>query len=73
MVPLAEYLAKLAVDDSKADAPSSKIDESMKGVSTSCNALGHTPEAATFARRRVSVLVDHVQTLDRLRIFLVQF
>ena len=56
-VPLAERLAKMTVDDFKADAPSSKFDELMKGVSTSCKALGHSPEAATFARRNYFALL----------------
>ena len=31
----------------------------MKDVSTSCKALGHSPEATKFARRNCSTLVDH--------------
>ena len=59
-VPLAERLAKMTVDDFKADAPSSKVDELIRGVSTSCKALGHSPEATTFVRRDMFALVDHV-------------
>ena len=58
-VPLAERLAKMTVDNFKANAPSAKFDDLMKSVSTSCNALDHTPEAATFARRCCFALVDH--------------
>ena len=59
-VSLAESLAKMTVDDFKADAPSSTFDELMKGVSTSCKALGHSPEATTFVRRDMFALVDQV-------------
>ena len=58
-VPLAERLATMTVDNFKADAPPAKFDELMKGVSTSCKVLGHSPEAATFARRCCFALVDH--------------
>ncbi|KAL7524123.1 hypothetical protein ACHAXR_001615, partial [Thalassiosira sp. AJA248-18] len=49
----------MTVDDFKANAPSAKFDELMKGVSTSCKALGHSPEAAKFARRCCFALVDY--------------
>ena len=58
-VPLAECLAKTTDDDFKVYIPSSRSDELMKGVLTSCEALCHTPEAAKFARRSCFVLVDH--------------
>jgi hypothetical protein len=58
-VPLTERLATMTVDDFKANAPSAKFDELMKGVSTSCKALGHSPEAAKFARRCCFALVDY--------------
>ena len=58
-VPLAERLAKMTVDDFKTDAPSAKFDELMAGVSTSCKSLGHSPEAAKFARRCCFALVDY--------------
>jgi hypothetical protein len=58
-IPLAERLATMTVDDFKANAPSEKFDELMKGVSTSCKALGHSPEAAKFARKCCFALVEH--------------
>ena len=47
-VPLAERLTKMRVDDFKADAPSSKFDELMKDVSTSCKSLCHSPGSIYF-------------------------
>ena len=51
-VPLVEGLAKMTVEDFKSDAPSSRFDELMKGISTYCKALvSYTPETGTFARK----------------------
>ena len=58
-VPLSERLANMTVDDFKADAISSTFDEFMKGVLASCKALGRSPKAAQFARRKYFALVDH--------------
>ena len=58
-VPLEERLATTTVDDFKVDAPSAEFDELIKGVSTPCKSLGHSPEAANSARRCCFVLVDY--------------
>ena len=58
-VPLVERLAKMTVDNFKADAPSSKFDDLMKDVSASCKAFGHSPEAEKSARRICVALVDY--------------
>ena len=58
-VLLMERLTTMTVDDFKANTSSAKFDELMKGVSTSCKALGHNPEVTKVARRCCFALVDH--------------
>ena len=51
-------MATPTVDDFKVDVSSSNFDKLIKGVLTSCKALGHSPEAYTFARMNCFALVD---------------
>jgi len=57
-IPLGETLAAMTADDFHPDSTSSKFQAFLKGVSTSCKALGYTPEAAKFARRCCFALSD---------------
>ena len=58
-VPLGETLAAMTADDFHPDSTSPNFQAFMKGVSTSCKALGYTPEAAQFARRCCFALSDY--------------
>lgn len=58
-IPLGETLAAMTADDFHPDSTSSKFQAFLKGVSTSCKALGYTPEAAKFARRCCFALSDY--------------
>lgn len=58
-VPLGETLAAMTPNDLQPNSNSSSFQALMKGVSTSCRALGYTSEAAQFARRCCFALSDH--------------
>jgi hypothetical protein len=58
-VPLGEILASMTPNDLQPNSTSSSFQALMKGVSTSCRALGYTSEAAQFARRCCFALSDH--------------
>ena len=62
---LGEKFFKIPIGDFQeaADETNSKqsnlVTKLMKSISTSCRALGHTPEAAQFARRSCFAMQDH--------------
>jgi len=55
-VSLGDTLANMNKDDFRSDSTSPSLQTFVKGVSTCCKALGHTPEAAKFARRECFAL-----------------
>ena len=61
----AEQMSQITVEELQAAADDSNPRQSelvkrlLKSISTSCRALGHTPEAATFARRCCFSLQDY--------------
>ena len=62
---LGEKFSKIPVEELQEAADetnprqSSLVSKLMKSISTSCRALGHTPEAAQFARRSCFSMQDH--------------
>lgn len=64
-VPLGEKLSTLTVsemekvNDDKTDHLNAKTKSFISAISTSCRAMGHTEEAAKYARRSIFALLDH--------------
>ena len=64
-VPLGEKLSTLTVsnmekiNDDKTDHLNAKTKSFISAISTSCRAMGHTEEAAKYARRSCFALLDH--------------
>jgi hypothetical protein len=59
-VSLGETLATMTKDDFTANSQTSPNYQAfVKGLSTSCRALGYTPEAAKYARRECFALSDY--------------
>ena len=59
-VSLGETLSKITIDDfSDTGSMNQATEILLKGITTSCRALGHTPEAAKFARKCYFSLIDH--------------
>ena len=59
-VSLGETLANMTKDDfTSSSSTCPNYQAFVKGLSTSCRALGHTPEAAKFARRECFALADY--------------
>ena len=59
-VPLGETLSKFTIKDfSSTSSTNPAMETLLKAVTTSCRALGHTPEAAKFARKCYFALMDH--------------
>ena len=58
-VPLGETLADMTADEFHPDSTSPNFQAFMKGISTSCKALGYTPEAAKSARRTCFAFLDY--------------
>jgi len=58
-VPLGDHLATMTSKDFDMKSPTNKVDVLMKGVTTACRALGHTPAAAKFARRCCFSMLDY--------------
>ena len=59
-VTLGDTLAKFTRDDfTNANSTSPAMEPLLKAITTSCRALGHTPEAAQHARKCYFSLIDH--------------
>ena len=64
-VSVGEYLGQLTAKDIESGIPSSSgspnkpIEALMKAVDTSCRSLGHTTEAAKFARKCYFAMMDY--------------
>ena len=59
-VSLGETLSKFTTKDFSANGSNNQaMDTLLKTVTTSCRALGHTPEAAQFARKCYFSMMDH--------------
>ncbi len=64
-MPLGEKLSTLSmtelekINDNKTDHLNSNTRGLLKAISTSCRAMGHTEEAAKYARRCCFAILDH--------------
>ena len=59
-VTLGETLSRFTNENFMNASPTNEAMESLlKAITTSCRALGHTPEAAQFARKCYFALIDH--------------
>ena len=59
-VTLGETLSRFTSENFTSTSPTNEaMDSLLKAITTSCRALGHTPEAAKFARKCYFALIDH--------------
>ena len=59
-VQLGETLSQFKTSDIPTDGSSNKkTDRLLNAINTSCRALGHSPEAAKFARKCYFAFMDH--------------
>ncbi len=57
--PLCQWLSLKKINDNKTDHLNSNTRGLLKAISTSCRAMGHTEEAAKYARQCCFTMLDH--------------